>query len=495
MADNFTPVQVPKTTIVGGGITTSSTSVTVKSLKKADATTLTMADFGSIGYGVFEPSTTRYENFSFTGITQNADGTATLTGLTRGLDTVDPYAETSALKQSHAGGTVVIISNSAPFYSKIPMKDNEETINQEWTFGTLPKGDGDTPTDNNHLVTKAYVDALVSGGTVVNEKLVIPGTAGATLAAGDIVYFDLTDKEWKLCDADTAGSVNNILLGIAQGAGTDGNSITTGVLILGEDDNQSGLTPGIPYFASNTAGDLSSSAGTTEVTLGIARSATSFYFFPRYDQQITEDIQDALAGTSGTPSSSNKYVTNADTTGTGSVLRESAVPTKTFSLTPVTVNDSTGDEAAIFTTTLTGGTLGTANMVKGTLFITDLDIDTSAGTDQITLRLKYGATTVATIDFTANDIGADLNYVGKIEFYIAGAGTTSSQTGWLFGWFGPEVPLTATGALHFGPAGDIGTATETSTGDLTLQVTADWEGSGASNTITIGSYILETLTA
>lgn len=39
----------------------------------------------------------------------------------------------------------------------------------------------------------------------------------------------------------------------------------------------------------------------------------------------TQDENDALAGTSGTPSSTNKYVTNDDTTGTGPIIRSSSL--------------------------------------------------------------------------------------------------------------------------------------------------------------------------
>ena len=74
------------------------------------------------------------------------------------------------------------------------------------------------------------------------------------------------------------------------------------------------MTVGATQYASNTAGELSETPGTYEVTVGIAKSATQLYFMPRYNQQLTEDQQDALAGTSGSPSSSNKYVTADDVT-------------------------------------------------------------------------------------------------------------------------------------------------------------------------------------
>jgi len=46
-------------------------------------------------------------------------------------------------------------------------------------------------------------------------------------------------------------------------------------------------------------------------------------------RMLTADEKAAAAGTSGTPSSTNKFVTDADTTGTGAILRTSAAPAVT----------------------------------------------------------------------------------------------------------------------------------------------------------------------
>lgn len=55
-------------------------------------------------------------------------------------------------------------------------------------------------------------------------------------------------------------------------------------------------------------------------------SATNPIFVGDNDGRVpTQSENDALVGTSGTPSTSNKYVTNDDTTGTGSVVRNSVV--------------------------------------------------------------------------------------------------------------------------------------------------------------------------
>lgn len=55
---------------------------------------------------------------------------------------------------------------------------------------------------------------------------------------------------------------------------------------------------------------------------------------------VTAGQVQAMAGTSGTPSSSNKYVTDADTTGTGSVVRASGISSFTTSKTTLTAGAS-----------------------------------------------------------------------------------------------------------------------------------------------------------
>lgn len=310
----FKQVQAQQFTLAGSGVTATATSITLTSFKQIDGSTnLTTADFGSIGYAVLEPGTSREESISFTTVTQNANGTATLTGVVRGLQFVSPYTTSSALKQAHAGGTPFILTNSASYYEEFVDVRNTQDVSGVKTFTTVPKTSAGDPVDATDLARKQYVDDTVNGGAVSNNRTVVAGTAGETITTGQLVYFDETDNEWKLTDADTASTVDRVLLGIAQGAGTNGNAITGGVLILGTDANQTGLTIGDKMFASNTAGAIANSAGTTEVEVGIAKSATELYFNPRYASMPTADETDALAGTSGTPSASNKFVTALDT--------------------------------------------------------------------------------------------------------------------------------------------------------------------------------------
>lgn len=225
------------------------------------------------------------------------------------------------------GESKLLIGTNPPWmYGKFPSKENDETITQTWTFTdpNLPRVNTyNAPTDPEQFATKAYVDAAATGGATTG-KLIVSGIAGEVVAAGNFVYLDTTDNEWKLTDANSASTSQNVFLGIAQGAGTNGNVISGGVLILGRDDNQTGMSQGDIMYLSDTAGAISSTPGTINIPVGIAVDSNSIDIQFNYSRLLSKDQQDALAGTSGTPSSSNKFVTNDDTSATpaaGEVVR------------------------------------------------------------------------------------------------------------------------------------------------------------------------------
>lgn len=277
---------------LSASITATDTTIALSDVNGRDGTALTMTDFGSIGYATIEPNGDNMEFISFTGISSTS-----LTGVTRGLKFEADYTADSSLRKAHSGGVSLVFSNSPQFYDEFVAKDNDETISGAYTFtGDSPANSSltKTATSAGEYITKYHFDT--NGGNTSNfDQLLCAGTAGETVAAGNLVYFDDTDNEWKKTDADTAASVNNVLLGIAQGAGTDGASISGGVLLAGLDNNQSSMTAGDIMYASNTAGGISSSAGTTEVVIGIARTTTSLYFMPRFNRTLTEAQFDLIA--------------------------------------------------------------------------------------------------------------------------------------------------------------------------------------------------------
>jgi len=302
MATN--PVTNFRTTLAGGLASGGSeTTIDLSSVTTTDSHALTMSDIGDIGFVVINPGGSTMEICSFTGITSTQ-----LTGVVRGL----PFYGTStsavtANKKAHGSGETVIISNNHHWFQRYGALSDDETITGAWS--------GPTPTNSDHLATKGYVDG-VAIGSLTHDANIVAGNAGETVAAGNLVYFDDTDNEWKLCDADTAASVQNVMLGIAQGSGTNGNAITGGVLIFGLDENQSGLTAGALYYASNTAGGLSASTGTTERVIGFARNTTTLYFDPYFYYAVTASQKAAMAGGGdlGTPSGSNKFQTEEGVT-------------------------------------------------------------------------------------------------------------------------------------------------------------------------------------
>lgn len=127
MADNQQFVQGIDYFLNGSGIGVVDTTIILSSMQYPNGTTdapapVLMADFGTsdVGYGTLEPETSREENISFTGITQNLNGTASLTGVTRGLKFKFPYDQDLVLRRQHAGGGKFRISNSVQFYNAFP---------------------------------------------------------------------------------------------------------------------------------------------------------------------------------------------------------------------------------------------------------------------------------------------------------------------------------------------------------------------------------------
>lgn len=313
MSTTFNPVGGQNYTLQAS-IGSTDTTITLTSFTEpVSGTPYTMANMNTdIAYGTIAPRTSSSEFISFTGITQNADGTATLTGVTRGLQKKYPFTSSATFKLPHSGQSIFILSDAPQLFNKYSVIENDETITGEKTFSLLPRSTAGNATDGDQLITYAQALALATGTASIN-RVVVAGNAGEIVSAGNLLYLLVSDGKWYKADADTASQVDNVILGIAQGAGTNGNPITNGILLFGLDSNQTGLTTNTAYYAGNTAGVISSTPGTVEVSVGVSRSTTSILFYPRYNQQLTEDQQDALVGTSGTPSATNKYVTNDDT--------------------------------------------------------------------------------------------------------------------------------------------------------------------------------------
>lgn len=299
-----------KKTYLKSPLTAGASSVVLRELVDSKDNALAMADFGGWGVVVVKQGE-QIEMIKFSGLAVAADGTVTLTVAANGrhIDPTTPYAGYSTGLPFQSGAEV-IVTNDPLTVSQFPNKNNDETITGQWAFPT--------PVDDEDVATKSYVDALALGGSANINRIVSAGNAGETVADGNLLYFKVSDGEWYKADADVIATIQGVQLGIAQGAGTDGNPISGGILRYGLDDAQSGGGAGSLGYASNTAGSIGTSAGTTERVVGQFKSATDFFFDPFFYYTLTAaqktaipsaDEKAALAGSDGTPSSTNKYLT------------------------------------------------------------------------------------------------------------------------------------------------------------------------------------------
>jgi len=322
--DNFNFVQLQDLKLAGSGISLSDTSIVLQTMKLIDGVTnVTMSMFGALGMAVIEPDTSREENISFTGITLNpTDQTQTLTGVTRGLDFKTPYTAVAANRKAHAGGSIMRISNTAPFYDQIAVKNNDETVTGAWQFVNTepnrPKLLLDTDaTDAKSLVTLGQLSRTAAAGasdasTTVKGIVEIAtsaefeaGTANGgtgavlvppnsffngegslnihTYVAGENINASTTPLAVYLKESD--GRVYRTVAANLEtnfgfiGFAIVGQNITTGNPIKIQTDGRvsgfTGLTAGGYYYTTGTAGVISTSPGTGTFQVGRADDTTT----------------------------------------------------------------------------------------------------------------------------------------------------------------------------------------------------------------------------
>lgn len=171
--------------LFGGGtyqlrssISSTATTIPLKSFTEpitgADITMSLMNT--DICYMTLEPKTARSEFISFTGITQNSDGTADLTGVTRGLKRGYDYGASSSYRISHGGGSKAIIS------------DAPEALNQLILPRTGTTTSSATPSINTDNVGYYSITALATNVTSFTTNL------SGTPVDGQTLWIAITDN-------------------------------------------------------------------------------------------------------------------------------------------------------------------------------------------------------------------------------------------------------------------------------------------------------------
>ena len=168
MANNFNPLQAQQFSLAGSGCVIGDTTLTLKSMITIDGVLVTMSMLGLYAFMTIEPGNgSNEEQIKFTGITQNANGTATLTGVSN-VSMAAPYTLTSGVLKTHAGAVTIILSNTSGFYNSFVAKDDDGTLSEVLTFTepNFPQMDGvvTPPSLPAQLVTKSYADSLSFAG-------------------------------------------------------------------------------------------------------------------------------------------------------------------------------------------------------------------------------------------------------------------------------------------------------------------------------------------
>jgi len=150
--------------------------------------------------------------------------------------------------------------------------------------GNINLGEGQDPADRGIVIDNSLsADERYSGITVA-------GTAGATIAFGDICYLDVTAAKWLLADASAASTSGSVILGICVDASTDGNA--TSMLLLGTVRSAAfpgSIALGAPLYVSETAGDITATQPTTTdavirvVAHAVTAEPNTIYFNPSPD--------------------------------------------------------------------------------------------------------------------------------------------------------------------------------------------------------------------
>lgn len=177
----------------------------------------------------------------------------------------------------------------------------------DFTFGTI--SDLGTPgagvlTNCTGLPVSSLVAGILAGNITLGEStgqivldptlsadgtwsgIMQAGTAGATLAFGDLIYLAAADSRWELADADAASTSGDVILGMCVlAAAADGDP--TNVLLYGKiraDAAFPALTVGAPAYVGTSAGDIQTAqpSGTDDVirVVGFGLTADVLLFNP-----------------------------------------------------------------------------------------------------------------------------------------------------------------------------------------------------------------------
>lgn len=417
------------------------TSLTLSSFKSRSGIPWTMSMLNTdIIYATLDPQSTNSEFISFTGIAQNADGTATISGITRGLSDFYPFTASSTMQRPHAGQAIFILSDPPQLFNEYAAKRNNNVFTGFINFVSGVGFDtaatsSDECTAANEYCTKQYIDSGLNQGAATSTETniglvelatnneIAAGTASSS-ATGPLVppnkYFNATQTS---CNSvacipiAVAGKISQLFLDLTQHfnftsifatSASSTNATTTSQYILGTLSSILKTDSTGKVTAASAATDYQAQkyvfASATDIVTGSA-SCTNNCSAASYATSTTGmTIPSGVLNASSTVT----YVahgTCSENTFTGSASGSGSFSLRTSDGTPIV-------ESAIYNTTDKGGfTQGVVSFVAGSL-------SSQIYTTAVTLGTASASTGTGSVDLT-----------GTVTLYVVIRTSVSAGTG------------------------------------------------------------------
>lgn len=370
-------IQAQAFTLSGSGSSIGDITLTLQSMAGIDGSNIVTADLGSFAYGTLEPGNgAQEEPILFTGVTQNANGTATLTGVSS-IGFKQPYNLTAGLTKTHAGNSKFILSNDAAFYNNLVLYLNSIAGAGAANASTAVKGivqaatssqiNSGTATGSTGAVLAVTPDALAAsnyGTANIPPSGLISPYAGSSAPTG-----------WLLCDGSAVSRTTYATLfgiisttyGTGDGSSTFNVPDLRGRMAIGTGTGTKAISLPASAVSSNqitvtASPDLQQGMAVTYTGSGITGLTTSTVYYIIY-------VSSTLISLASTQANAND----------GTALAISGTPSSgslTYNLTARNLAQTGGEEThGLATTELSShshtvgpaaGTTGSGTTVKGT---------------------------------------------------------------------------------------------------------------------------------
>ncbi len=367
----------------------------------------------------------------------------------------------------------MIFSNAPQFYNQYTAKANAETVSGLWSFSTNPYGV--TATSSNQLVTLGQAGALANQGAATSTE-----TMGGIVELGTLAEqassYDGGALQPTVLQTKNATSTCQVV-----GPYTVTASTTTGKI----DKNCIDQTANYALTGNNTFAGTSIFNGAVTTNSTLTANATTTIAANSLTNGAL--VLNSLAYKA--PSTRGRAFSILTEDGSGNLTFASSSLQFATTTAPYVVSSDTG-EKTLFTTNIPGGTLSTGNSLSFKAWMT-IGLSNNSSRN-IILRLKYGGTTLSTLQLSNSGGATITSWTGALSGILSAQNATGAQVGAIDAWFSSAASVLLGGNTQSNTLAGaaFGTASEDSTALKALTLTAQLQNSAAGDTFTINNAIV-----